>query len=622
MARIGNLICLTPRDSYVVDEPIAKHGLLKRLETRIGPFVRSPGIAFPYLVGFLRKNGVLTDATNVAVQHDKIEGPTPFEEILEQKIDQTRGDQDVLFLTAYTNSAREAYRRAREARSVYAAAGRKLTVIFGGPHASAVPAEGTRRGHVDAVVSGEGEWATSELLRDLLEGREIKPVYQAAFDRIRDRGTLAVDMSIWRGLKRMPQQIVASSTYARGCKLDCHFCAVFLTNGPTVRYRDLEDIKDEITDQGPSITRETIDRIEPGFYNAILKTLVKTPLIGKHFGDQLIARMGPGFSRQVFFWDDNLYNAAGSFKALCEALGPLGRPWAGELTIDLAEKPELLKLAYESGCRDLFLGIESVSQGAIDGLDKWSNNATSMREQVRRVHDAGINVMGAFVFGLDGDDASSFDQTLEFVYQTGIDFIVANIIQPYPGTGTFTDAVKGNDLLPWAYCPPDSDVAMDYNWPLFDGAHVLIRPKGMTAEQLQEGYRYFLREAYSLTGIMRRFRGGALNLPSGISHFLRNYLVSRYGMTKVAHAIRGEEFDIPEIVGGASGQVTGAAPAPVEGPVPVHAAQDSARVQAPAAVRAANVAPIPTLEASPIREHAPRRPAPAVSKAMPAADGN
>jgi len=116
--------------------------------------------------------------------------------------------------------------------------------------------------------------------------------------------------------------------------------------------------------------------------------------------------------------------------------------------------------------------------------------------------------------------------------------VVANIIQPYPGTGTFKDAVAGDNFLPWARCPEESDVAMDYNWPLFDGAHVLIRPKGMTVEQLQEGYYYFLREAYSLRGIMRRFRGGAFEVRPAVSHFTRNYLLSRYGMAKTAHAIR------------------------------------------------------------------------------------
>jgi len=547
---IGNLICLSPRDSYVVDSPIKRKGFVRWLETRTGPFVRSPGIAFPYLIGFLRKNGVLSDDTRLVVQHDRIEGPTSFEEILADKADLSRGDCDVLFLTAYTDSVREAYRRAREARAAYASAGKRLVVVLGGAHASALPDEATRLGHADATVAGEGEWAAAELLADVREGRAIKPLYRAPFSRIRDRGTLAIDMGIWRGLKNPPHQVLASTHFARGCKLDCHFCAVFLTNGPTVRNRDVADVAEEIRNQGPTITRETIDQIGPGVYNSILRALVKTPIVGKRWGDRLISLMGPGYSDQVFFWDDNLYNAAGSTRALFEAIRPLGRPWAAELTIDIAEKPELLKLAYESGCRNLFMGIESVNQTAIDGLNKWSNDTTSMADLVKRVHDAGIRIMGSFVFGLDGDDATVFDRTLEFINRTGIDLVVANIIQPYPGTGTFRDAVAGADFLPCATAPADSDVAMDFNWPLFDGAHVLVRPKGMTVRQLQEGYYYFLREAYSLTGITRRFRREG-NDPGGAAvHFARNYIVSRYGMVKTAHALR--RSNTPPVIAEAS----------------------------------------------------------------------
>jgi hypothetical protein len=161
-----------------------------------------------------------------------------------------------------------------------------------------------------------------------------------------------------------------------------------------------------------------------------------------------------------------------------------------------------------------------------------------MAEMIRRVQDAGINVMGAFVFGLEGDDPSIFDQTLEFIYKARVDFIVANIIQPYPGTGTFSDSLAANSFLPWTACPADSDVAMDYNWPLFDGAHVLVRPQSMSIDQLQEGYYYFLREAYSLGGISRRFKGKATEVGGAISHLARNYLFSRYGMSKTAHAMR------------------------------------------------------------------------------------
>jgi radical SAM superfamily enzyme YgiQ (UPF0313 family) len=505
--------------------------------------VRSPGIAFPYLVGFLRKNGVLTSATQVVVQHDKIEGCTPFEQILREKVDLGRGDHDILFLTSYTDSIREAYRRAREARACYRAAGRPLTIVVGGAHASAVPEEGTRHGHVDAAVAGEGEWSAARLFADVAKGGPVQPVYREPFQRIRDRGALAMDTGIWHGLSRRPHQIVASTHFARGCKLDCHFCAVFLTNGPTVRNRDVADVVDEILAQGP-VDRQEAAGSRPGLYNAVLRWLLGAPVIGRKFGDRLVARMGPGYTQQFFFWDDNLYNAAGSVRSLFEAIRPLGRPWAAELTIDIAEKPELLKLAYESGCRDLFLGIESVSQTAIDGLDKWSNNTASMKELVQRVHDAGIHVMGSFVFGLDGDDDGTFDRTLEFIRATGIDFVVANIVQPYPGTGTFRDAVAQDRLLPWTRCPDDSDVMMDYNWPLFDGAHVLVRPSNMSVQRLQDGYTYFLREAYSLTGIMRRFRGTWRQPGWAASHMARNYLLSRYGMSKTAHALTKKQGPI------------------------------------------------------------------------------
>jgi len=562
MPVVGNLICLTPLESYSVDEPRGRNGVLGRIERRIGPFVRSPGIGFPYIVGFLRNSGALDAATRVVVQHDKIEGITPFDTILERKADLSRGDVDVVFITAYTNSAREAYRRAREARAAYRRAGRDVRIVLGGAHASAVPEEGTKFGHIDACVAGEGEWAAAEILADVKIGRELKAIYKADFARIRDRGSLALDMGIWQGLSRRPHQILASTHMARGCKLDCHFCGVFLTNGPTVRNRDLSDVVDELNGQDTRLTRETIHQAGPGFYNSLLRILLKTPYIGSRHGSKLLARMSPGSTEEIFFWDDNLYNAPGPFRALCEAMRPLGRPWSAELTIDLAEHPELLDLAYESGCRNLFLGIESISQSAIDGLDKWSNDTRSMSEMVKRVHDAGINVMGAFVFGLDGDDASAFDQTLSFVYSTGIDFVVANIIQPYPGTGTFKDAVAADSFLPRALNPAGSDIEMDYNWPLFDGAHVLTRPKGMTEEQLQEGYFYFLKEAYSMRGIMRRFRGRPLDAGSAVSHFARNYLVSRYGMNKTAHAIARKSRSPKAAADSASGLAPARRPLP------------------------------------------------------------
>src|SRR5262245_46032044 len=85
---------------------------------------------------------------------------------------------------------------------------------------------------------------------------------------------------------------------------------------------------------------------------------------------------------------------------------------------------------------------------------------------------------------------------------------------------------------------------MEYNWPLFDGAHVLVRPANMSVQRLQDGYFHFLREAYSLTGIMRRFRGTWRQPGWAASHMTRNYLLSRYGMSKTAHALSNKQGPI------------------------------------------------------------------------------
>ena len=270
----------------------------------------------------------------MAVQHDKIEGPTPFETILREKIDTSRGDVDLVMITAYTNSVREAYRRAREARRVYAQEGRSVAIVLGGAHASALPEEGPRHGHLDACVVGEGEWAVAEILSDLEAGRPLRPVYNAGFQRIRDRGTLGLDMDIWRGLDPAPQQVLSSATFARGCKLDCHFCAVKIVNGPTVRNRDVRDVVDELGCQGVRHTRETLRDAGPGFFNSLLRIATRVPGLRGRLGEALVRALGPGYTKRFFFWDDNLYNAAGALEGLLETIKPLGRPWSAQLTIE------------------------------------------------------------------------------------------------------------------------------------------------------------------------------------------------------------------------------------------------------------------------------------------------
>ena len=50
------------------------------------------------------------------------------------------------------------------------------------------------------------------------------------------------------------------------------------------------------------------------------------------------------------------------------------------------------------------------------------------------LQDAGIKVMGSFIFGFDHDTESIFDVTLEFLHRSGIVEAEFLILTPYPKT--------------------------------------------------------------------------------------------------------------------------------------------------------------------------------------------
>ena len=95
------------------------------------------------------------------------------------------------------------------------------------------------------------------------------------------------------------------------------------------------------------------------------------------------------------------------------------------------------------------------------------------------------------MFGLDADDPSTFDRTVEWVVANRIETVTSHIATPYPGT-PFYDRMRR-----------EGRIIDDELWH-YDTAHVVIRPKNMTPEELYEGYLRVYREVYTLGNIWRR----------------------------------------------------------------------------------------------------------------------
>jgi radical SAM superfamily enzyme YgiQ (UPF0313 family) len=109
---------------------------------------------------------------------------------------------------------------------------------------------------------------------------------------------------------------------------------------------------------------------------------------------------------------------------------------------------------------------------------------------VRRLHDLGVMINGSFVFGMDGDDASVFDRTVDWAIGQGIETATFHILTPYPGTNLYERLVNAGRIT-------------HHDWDRYDTRHAVFRPAHMSPEDLEAGYWRAYRTFYRWRSIAR-----------------------------------------------------------------------------------------------------------------------
>jgi radical SAM superfamily enzyme YgiQ (UPF0313 family) len=339
-------------------------------------------------------------------------------------------------ITAITGTALRCYEIADQLRA------KGHTVILGGVHPTLLPEEAAE--HADCVVVGYAEETWPTLLRDYQQGK-LQPQYTMS-----PCGTL-------EGLPHARRDMLNRKKYAtintieavRGCPHKCSFCAV------------------------PAAW--------PGLY---LKRPIK----------EVIAEMETFEGRNMLFIDLSPTEDVEYVKELYRAMIPLRKRWVGLSTTRIGEDPELLKLASQSGCRGVLIGFEGIQQETLSSVSKGFHTVSDYADVVARLHDHGIAIQGCFVFGLDVEDDSVFEKTVEFVDRTKIDLPRYAAVTPFPNTALYRQLEQEGRLL-------------HKDWSLYDVEHVVFRPKQMSPERLQEGLNWAWRQSYSARSIARRMRG-------------------------------------------------------------------------------------------------------------------
>jgi radical SAM superfamily enzyme YgiQ (UPF0313 family) len=264
---------------------------------------------------------------------------------------------DLAAFSVETYTARRAYAVADAYRD------RGVTVVMGGYHPTFLPDEALE--HADAVVVGDAEGAWETLLEDFSAG-QLKPRYQGNNRRALDDYRL--DRSIYRGKRYAPVELVQ---YGRGCRFACDFCSIHAFYGSELRVRPVAGLIAEI------------ESLPAG--------------------------------KLLFFVDDNLFGKKRDLLALLDAMEPLKRRWACQISIDVARDEKLLDRMAQAGCRFVLIGFESLDPASLRQMGKrWNRVSGSYQSVVSGLHRRGIGIYGTFVFGYDADTTDTFARTLEF----------------------------------------------------------------------------------------------------------------------------------------------------------------------------------------------------------------
>jgi len=102
-------------------------------------------------------------------------------------------------------------------------------------------------------------------------------------------------------------------------------------------------------------------------------------------------------------------------------------------------KPEKLALLRRAGIQWLALGIESGSDHVRDGSEKHMN-ASDIVETVRAIRNAGINVIGNYIFGLPDDTLQTMRETLDLAKELNCEFANFYSAMAYPGSRLYETA--------------------------------------------------------------------------------------------------------------------------------------------------------------------------------------
>lgn len=321
-------------------------------------------------------------------------------------------------------------------------------IVLGGVHATVFAEEASR--FADTLLIGEAENLWVQFLNDFEAGCP-KILYKQPI------GTIDINRSPIPAFSLIPdngRRVIPVQT-ARGCPHGCAFCNLRSIYGNRYRTKTIERVAKEI---------EAVLDVNP--------------------------------RAMVYFTDDNLFCDLKRAHGLLDEIKKFNIIWYANSDLLFGKEDTFLNRAYKSGLRQVLIGFESVNPSNLAGIDESgfkNKNAASYKEIIARIQSHGIGVIGSFIIGLDGDDASVFERMAEFIYETNLYGASITVNTPYPGTVFYEKMSEENRIL-------------SFDWDEYTIFQPVIKPLNMTVSQLNEGYVRLLEDIHSTKSVLRRMK--------------------------------------------------------------------------------------------------------------------
>jgi anaerobic magnesium-protoporphyrin IX monomethyl ester cyclase len=299
-------------------------------------------------------------------------------------------------------------------------------ICFGGPHISDFPVETANLPDVDSIVLGEGENTIVDLMDHLEQNQSIENIpgvfTQENASEVTHKKSQRpmvdnLDDLPFPDRSLLKQELyynaigfeknIASIITSRGCPKQCTFCGTMRSN---YRMRSVPNILEEI--------------------KLILDDGIK----------------------EIFFQDDTFNLLGERAKIFCREViaSNLKFTWSFKARVDQIDD-ELMDLAYQAGCRQLHIGVETGNQEGLDFLKKGVTIGQLTRA-FNLAHKYNIRTIADWMIGMPFEkNMDDIDKNFQFLLDLNPFYAQINVLQPFPYTELFSQAEKAglDNLARW-----------------------------------------------------------------------------------------------------------------------------------------------------------------------------